>query len=267
LRRSKQGADWLILRWAGLDDDLRTQGHWDDDQRRLAHDLLGAPLELRKGTFYIPEANDVEGLSALVASQIERLRDDQEAVLLEQDEAERGMALAGMALYEDATTARLRRQESRFYRAYTKARADLLRGRETNASTRSSKPISHMQAIPVSGISYHVNRMSDEVALWPELDRGSVRQETEQEAKTETETKPKTETEPKASATASETKPVVDESKPVSTAKTTTKATVATPVPIVNVPSFKNRKARRAEAKLERERAAREAAAARRRGC
>src|SRR5262249_54860284 len=119
--------------------------------------------------------------------------------------------------------ARLRRQEARFYRAYTKARADLFHGRETNASARSSQPISHMPTIPVSGISYHVNRTSDEVALWPEVDRGGVQEETGQAGKAET--KAKAETEPKASATASETKPVVDESKPASTATATTKAT------------------------------------------
>jgi hypothetical protein len=262
LRTSRQGADWLIHRWQGLGEDLRSQGRWDDDQRRLAHDLLGAPLELRKGNFFVPEANDAAGLSALVSREIARLRDDQEAVLDELDRADRAMAMSGMALYEDATTARLRRHESRFYRAYSKARADLFRRRETgastNASARPAKPIPPMPTIPISGLSYHVNRIPEEIvfASVPEREPARTDTDTETETKTKTEKETKTETE-KETKTEAKVASLAAESKLVSMAK----ATVAPRAPIVNAPPFKNRKARRAEEKRQREQAKREAAA------
>jgi hypothetical protein len=50
LRRTPQGCDWLIDRWALLARaSIRNKGPWNPDQKRLAFDLLGTPQELRDG--------------------------------------------------------------------------------------------------------------------------------------------------------------------------------------------------------------------------
>src|SRR4051795_4330999 len=81
LSRTKQGADWLLERWEGLGAVLRSNGAWDEAQRRLAFDLLGVPGELRDGSLRIPAAADTPALAALVEAQLARLREDQEACL------------------------------------------------------------------------------------------------------------------------------------------------------------------------------------------
>ncbi len=46
LRQTGAGCDWLITRWAQLADQAGRQS-WTDDQKTLAHDLLGTPPEFR----------------------------------------------------------------------------------------------------------------------------------------------------------------------------------------------------------------------------
>ena len=130
LERCRQGADWLIERWEALGEIVATKGGWEEAQRRLAFDLLGVPADSATAARRVPAADDAEGLSALVAEQIERLRADQEESLDRLDESERLMAAAGMPLDEDAATRRLRRHESSCRRAMYWARAELIRARE-----------------------------------------------------------------------------------------------------------------------------------------
>lgn len=137
LRSSQQGADWLIERWETLGAIAHETGRWDDDQRRLAFDMLGVPHELRSITNRVPGGDDVTALIALVETQVAKLRDDQEAILDELNDAERAMAMSGMPLVEDAATARLRKDESRARNDFAKARNELLRFRETKISDES----------------------------------------------------------------------------------------------------------------------------------
>ena len=67
LRRTRQGADWLIERWEALGEVLRTNGGWDDAQRRLAFDLLGVPPELRRQPRKVLARRRRAGLAALAA--------------------------------------------------------------------------------------------------------------------------------------------------------------------------------------------------------
>lgn len=49
LLRSKHGIQWLKSRWEGLAESLSDPGGWTEADRELALDLIGAPLELRRG--------------------------------------------------------------------------------------------------------------------------------------------------------------------------------------------------------------------------
>jgi hypothetical protein len=131
LRQSRQGTDWLIERWTRLAAIAREVGAWNEDQRRLAFDMLGVPRDLRNLTIDVPAGDEATALIALAEAQIARLREDQVAVLDELNEAERAQAFAGMPLEEDAVTARLRKDESRARNDFAKARNALFRRRET----------------------------------------------------------------------------------------------------------------------------------------
>ena len=129
LRSSRQGTDWLIERWETLGEIARQTRRWDDDQRRLAFDMLGVPRELRILTNKVPGGDDTTGLIALADTQVEKLRDDQEAVLDDLNDAEQAMSMSGMPLHEDAATARLRKYEARARNDFAKARNELFRSR------------------------------------------------------------------------------------------------------------------------------------------
>ena len=79
--QSRQGTDWLIERWTRLAAIAREVGAWNEDQRRLAFDMLGVPRDLRNLTIDVPAADDATALIALAEKQIAKLREDQVAVL------------------------------------------------------------------------------------------------------------------------------------------------------------------------------------------
>ncbi len=130
LEGSRHGCDWLIENWELLGAIARETGRWDDDQRRLAFDMLGVPRELRSVMTRVPAGDDVAGLIALAEARVAKLREDQEAVLDDLDDAEQAMAMAGMPLEEDAATARLRKDEARARNDFAKSRNELLRFRK-----------------------------------------------------------------------------------------------------------------------------------------
>jgi hypothetical protein len=161
LRGCKQGADWLMDRWESLGEILRNKGTWTDEQRRLAWDLLGVPVILRDGSDLLPPADDVEALDALVEQQLTILAEDQEGVLNRLDAEERGMAMQGMPLEEDAATARLRKYEGSCRRAFNAAKAELLRLREeaqASEAAKSGPPPSHKAPLSEAAIDNLVKR-------------------------------------------------------------------------------------------------------------
>ncbi len=113
LRRTAQGCEILLERWALLTLILHASGGWDDAQQALALDLMGVPLELRAGSTLLeaPEGTDpVEHLQTLAADEVARLEALQAGVLAEVDAEEREAAVEGR--YDDADLKRLRRYES-----------------------------------------------------------------------------------------------------------------------------------------------------------
>jgi hypothetical protein len=158
LRGRKQGADWLIERWELLGEILANTGAWTDEQRRLAFDMLGVPVELREGSDILPPADDVEGLAELVEGQVAMLCEDQEAVLDALDAEERSMALEGMPAEEDAASSRLRKYEASCRRAFHAAKAELLRLREAEAAAKAGPEPSHKAPLSDAAIDNLVKR-------------------------------------------------------------------------------------------------------------
>jgi len=116
LTSTRQGCDWMIVRWEGLGLALDAKGDWDAAQKRLALDLLGVPAELRTGKT-VADA-DLPAKRATIAAQVARLAglkaealDDLDA--LEQEAAELGMGpdldreVALVRRYERACTRRM----------------------------------------------------------------------------------------------------------------------------------------------------------------
>lgn len=129
LRRTTQGADWLIERWTALGDALRMAGDWDEAQRTLALDLLGTPPELRKASRLVHAEAGLLDLSNLVADQIAGLRARQREALDVLDAEDREFTRLGAPSTEDGQTLRLRRYEAECRRSLRWALAEFDRVR------------------------------------------------------------------------------------------------------------------------------------------
>ena len=134
LNRSRHGCEWLIPRWESLIELAETNGKWDENQRRLAHDLLGVPVELRPLDSRVPAADDATTLIAIARDEISRLNDRIESGLEALDDSERELAMLGMPMSEDIFTARLRKAESR-------ARNDFNQAQKRLSDYRAGKPV------------------------------------------------------------------------------------------------------------------------------
>ncbi len=104
LGRTRQGVDWLIERWQGLEEALAVEGCWTDEQRSMAFDLLGVSPILRNGRHRVPAASDTAGLARLVADRLAHLREARDGRLDDLDALEQDLALIGMPSVEDAGT-------------------------------------------------------------------------------------------------------------------------------------------------------------------
>jgi hypothetical protein len=118
LRRSPQGCDWLMARWAMLALSAVKNGSWTPDQVRLAFDLLGTPLEARDGhqpgDLIDLEGNVVEvadGALAVARREVAALKERRE-VVAELDEVDRSLASADLFDESNGDLKRLRRYES-----------------------------------------------------------------------------------------------------------------------------------------------------------
>ena len=122
LRSTPHGCDWLIERWAALahQADRGEAGvgeGWTEEQRRLAFDLLGTPLDVRPDRVGIlldaegrpvgPPRTDAEVARAELADLHQR-RDE----VAEADEVDRTLAEDGMNFDASADLRRLRRYEA-----------------------------------------------------------------------------------------------------------------------------------------------------------
>ncbi len=126
LRQTRQGAQWLIDQWEDLGSALEVNETWDEDQRRIAFDMLGVHPALRDGFRRVPEPSNRAGLVALVEREVDRLREQQEHALDELDQYEQMLAASGMPIHESATTKRLRKYETAIKREWKQAHDELL---------------------------------------------------------------------------------------------------------------------------------------------
>jgi hypothetical protein len=149
LARSKQGAEWLLQSWMGLSDILETNGSWDDEQRRLALDMVDMRKELRNGNRLITPETEKEDLAQIVTDEVGRLEERLKRYLLATDDADRAMAAAGMPMEEDADTKRLRKQAARLKLDYRRTKAELLEGR-AQAAAADAGPAPAASAAPAA---------------------------------------------------------------------------------------------------------------------
>ncbi len=127
LRRTRQGAAWLIEQWEGLGSALDVNDLWDDDQRTLAFDLLGTHPALRDGYRRVPAPTEKSALLALVDREIARLEASLDEALDMLDEQEQLMAVSGLPMHEDARSARLRKYDTRLASEWKRAHDEVMK--------------------------------------------------------------------------------------------------------------------------------------------
>src|SRR5438309_5043792 len=122
LRRTPQGCEWLMTRWAMLAHTADVKGSWTPEQSRMAFDLLGTPAEFREGIK--PGASlDLDGRliessedpAAVARREIDALKQRRE-VVEGLDEVNQALAVADLNDEDDPELRRLRRYESALHR-------------------------------------------------------------------------------------------------------------------------------------------------------
>ena len=140
LAGSKAGADLCIGYWSELAAILDSTGDWNEQQRRLAFDLLGICIELRSGSTRVPPVGDKAGLAAVAAGEIARLRQAKGDLLDDLDISSQADAAAGRPLEDDAKTKSLQRKEKGDSRRdFYQARDELLRSRAAAAQAEKER--------------------------------------------------------------------------------------------------------------------------------
>jgi hypothetical protein len=122
LRRTPQGCEWLMTRWAMLAHTADVKKSWTPDQSRMAFDLLGTPIEFREGV-KPGAALDLEGRliesaddpAAVARREIAALKERRELVE-GLDEVNQALAVADLNDQDDPELRRLRRYESTLHR-------------------------------------------------------------------------------------------------------------------------------------------------------
>jgi hypothetical protein len=130
LRRTPQGCEWLMTRWAMLAHTADTKGAWTPEQSRMAFDLLGTPIEFREGIK--PGASlDLDGRliesaddpAAVARREIDTLKQRRE-VVEGLDQVNQALAVADLNDEDDPELKRLRRYESALHRRLKRPRWD-----------------------------------------------------------------------------------------------------------------------------------------------
>jgi hypothetical protein len=122
LRRTPQGCEWLMTRWAMLAHTADVKGSWTTEQSRMAFDLLGTPIEFREAIK--PGASlDLDGRlvepaddpAAVARREIDALKQRRE-IVEGLDEVNQALAVADLNDEDDPELRRLRRYESALHR-------------------------------------------------------------------------------------------------------------------------------------------------------
>jgi hypothetical protein len=156
LFETAHGAVWLADRWHGLSALLEQNGRLTEDQRILACDLAGVPVELRDSHYRVPACDDTSGLAAVIELHLDEIDSHMKKALMPLEQAELDNVLVGMTVTEDATTARHRRYVQTHRRAFDKAFNQLMRLREQRLQV--SPDVNPARPVTDANIGMHVNR-------------------------------------------------------------------------------------------------------------
>jgi hypothetical protein len=146
LQQTTQGCAWLLERWEALGRTLDANGDWTAAQKTLALDLLGTPSELRDGPTRLdpPPGSGASSpqayRAALVAGEIQRLKDAQETVLEARDAREQLAAELGLDADAPRPLALLRRYLTACRRRFTWALNQLQRGKSLRSRPTTTTP-------------------------------------------------------------------------------------------------------------------------------
>jgi hypothetical protein len=121
LRKTVQGCEWLMTRWAMLKHVADVDRKWTPEQTTLAFDLLGTPHEIRvgrkPGSVIDFDGNPLESgddPSAVAARQLEELKERREFVRTI-DEVNRALAKADLGDDTDPELKRVRKYEGQIH--------------------------------------------------------------------------------------------------------------------------------------------------------
>jgi hypothetical protein len=113
LEETLHGAEWCLEQWRGLGASAAQNGGLTEPQRQLCCDLMGIAPLLRDNFAKVPACDDKQGLLALVAREVKRLETKVILVLRGRDNVLRAKARLGLPMPPDATTKRIKSNESR----------------------------------------------------------------------------------------------------------------------------------------------------------
>jgi hypothetical protein len=113
LEETLHGAEFCLESWRNLGASVAQNGGLTQPQRELACDLMGLAPLARDNFSKVPACDDKEGLLALVAREVKRLETKIILELRGRDNVLRAKARLGLPMPPDATTRRIKSNESR----------------------------------------------------------------------------------------------------------------------------------------------------------
>lgn len=150
LFQSLDGVEWLLERWRYLQGAADSETGWDEDQRKIALDLMGIPLEFQENPpIPVSSPDPVERkriqteLAQARASEIEQMH---LVNAQRSDDSDRDRALRGCESATDRELLLYRRYERDAWRHFDQACADLRRIQAERASLHSwmEPPVVHL---------------------------------------------------------------------------------------------------------------------------
>jgi hypothetical protein len=127
------GCDWMILRWRALEKVLDKKGEWNDEQCKLALDLMGVGDDIRamnNPLEAVEEYDRVAHLRGIIEDELAGLAARQEEALDMIDDDLREATTMGLVAVDDPTLILLRRYETASFRRQRWALDMLHRGRQ-----------------------------------------------------------------------------------------------------------------------------------------
>ncbi len=138
LQTTRHGVEWLLERWRGLAEILDRRIDWNDEQRRLALDLLATPRELRDGPTRLDPPDGLDPIAhrlALALAEIEDLESWRDEIGQHVDAHDRELAEQGIGAEVSRPLMLAHRYESAANREFHRALNQFLRFRREARTT------------------------------------------------------------------------------------------------------------------------------------